>query len=138
MRTPATVTGGASVGTLAQVDDVDDGSGGDSIDTPYTPLNNTTWPSDTDLIFTPGTNKVTLTVQRPLIRLVAQDGFENLRASLLFENAFPDASDSPAIIQTALTDAAESLGPKATYIHKRLLCDVEYLAKLSCLVSCDE
>ena len=37
------------------------------------------WPSDTDILFLPGTMKVMLTVQRPLIRLVIQDAIEHVR-----------------------------------------------------------
>lgn len=134
---PETVTGGASVNTLAHVDGVDEDSTSDSVDTPGTPMNNTVWPSDTDLKFTPGTNKVSLTLQRPLIRVIVQDAFENFRAALLFDNAFPDAGASPGLILAALVAAAESRGPRATHIHKRLLCDVDYVASLSRLVSSD-
>ncbi|KAH9177872.1 hypothetical protein EDB89DRAFT_2064251 [Lactarius sanguifluus] len=47
---------------------------------------------DTDLVFVEGTTKIMLTSQRPLIRAIAQDAIENLRASMLFRNAFPDVT----------------------------------------------
>ena len=43
-----------------------------------------TWPTETDLLVVPGTNRVTLSVQLPTMRLVLQDTFEFVWASLVF------------------------------------------------------
>jgi hypothetical protein len=97
--------------------------------------NQAMWPAETDLIFVPGTNKVMLMAQHPLIRTVIQDGIENVRASLLFEDAFPDATSIPAVTRDALIDAAWSHIPRALGIHSRLQGDDEYVARMSRLVS---
>jgi hypothetical protein len=76
-----------------------------------------------------------LTMQLPLIRTVVQDAFENLRASLLFENAFPDSHLTILFVRKNLIGAARSHLPRAVDIHKRLLIDDGYLEKLSRLVS---
>jgi hypothetical protein len=94
-----------------------------------------TWPIDTDLIYLPGSKKVKLTMQMPLVRMVVQDAFENLRASLLFEDAFPDPNVTILFVRKNLIGAARSHLPRVEDIHKRLLCDNEYLNNLSPLVS---
>ena len=93
------------------------------------------WPSDTDLVVSPGTNKVTLTIQRPLIRMILQDAFENLRVSLLFKHAFPDAVLIPTFISLALIAATKAQRTRALDIYKRLICDEGYLVQLARLVS---
>jgi hypothetical protein len=125
------VSGSASVGSLTQATDVDtlDDTSQESL--AAAPA----WAVDTDLIFTPGTNKLTLTQQRPLIRFVIQDAFEYLRASLLFTHAFPDAGVYPARIRAALVAGAKCHYPKSSEILHRLMCDDEYLAIMSRLVS---
>ncbi|KAN0140500.1 hypothetical protein V8E53_001709, partial [Lactarius tabidus] len=45
---------------------------------------------NTDLVFADGSNKLMLTNQRPIIRVIVRDATELLRASLVFTNAFPD------------------------------------------------
>jgi len=99
------------------------------------PGNDVVWPIDTDIIYVAGTTKVMLTVQRPVMRTVIQDAFENVHASLLFNCAFPDASVIPSTIRGALVAAAWSNVPRASNIHTRLLTDEEFLAKMSRLVS---
>jgi hypothetical protein len=125
--------------TLADVDTSQDaGSGGGTTDIPLAldkPDN--VWPKDTDLIFTPGTNKVMLTLQLPLMRAVMQDAFERVRFFLLFSNAFPDAIAVLDAVKTALTSASSgSTNPRAWIIHDRLLSDEEYASKMIRLVSC--
>jgi len=95
----------------------------------------TTWPVDTDLIFAPGTSKVMLKAQCPLIWKIIQEAFENIHASLLFDNAFPDAFSIPAITSDALVAAAWSQLLKGLTIHSRLMADHEYMVKISPLVS---
>ena len=93
------------------------------------------WPPETDLIFAPGTNTVMLTMQSPLLCLVVQDAFENLRAALLVENAFPNACLASTFIQDSLTSGARAHLPGAAEILVRLETDLVYRAKLLPLVS---
>jgi len=93
------------------------------------------WPSDTEIILFPGTNKVMLTVQSPLIRLIFQDAFEHLRASLLFIHAFPDPALTRSMISEALGVVPQSHLPRAANIRHRLELDNKYLSKMCCLVS---
>ena len=91
------------------------------------------WPSDTDILFLPGTMKVMLMVQRPLIRLVIQDAIEHVRKSLLFEAAFPDTHLVMTFTRNALL-AGSTLYNWAVDIHNRLVCDHDYLNKMTRLV----
>jgi hypothetical protein len=79
--TSGTISGSTGFSSVTQADGVNtspEGSGGGA-DAPLVPDQpDTTWPSDTELIVVPGTNKVMLTIQCPLLRLVFQDAFENL------------------------------------------------------------
>jgi hypothetical protein len=101
------------------------------------------WPADTDLKVLPGPHKkVILTIQSTPLRTVIQDSFEHLRASLLFEHAFPDSVLVLLFIRNALVTAAErcgpTLGPVAMSIRSRLLNDNDYFLKISPLVSTSE
>jgi len=93
------------------------------------------WPPETDLILTPGTNTVMLTLQHALVRLVVRDSFENLRATLLVENAFPNAHLVLTFIQDALTSAARAHLPDSADILEWLETDLAYRARLLSLVS---
>jgi hypothetical protein len=76
-----------------------------------------------------------LTLQLLLIHTVLQDAFENLRASLLIEHAFPDPHLTILFIRKHLVGAARSHLPRTVNIHRCLLIDNTYLEKLSHLVS---
>jgi hypothetical protein len=93
------------------------------------------WPEITNLCTVPGTTRVTLSIQTPLIRLVIQDAFEHVRASLLFKHAYPNPIVVIGVVKGALLSAAESHRPSASSIHNRLLHDDPYMFKMSCLVS---
>ena len=67
----------ASGATVAGVS-VDTVPGGRPIGTSVNSGSQLVWPTETDLIYVPGTMKVMLTLQSPLIRTVLQDGIENL------------------------------------------------------------
>ncbi|KAI9445639.1 hypothetical protein BJY52DRAFT_1194228 [Lactarius psammicola] len=69
------------------------------------------WPTDTDLVLPPGTTKLMLTSQQPLVRAVVQDAIKNLRASLMFSHAFPDAIVAFSFTKESLIAAAESHKP---------------------------
>ena len=94
------------------------------------------WPLDTELVITPGTkNKVLLTAQRYMPRLVIHSAFEYLRASLLFVHAYPDQDLSANFIRDALITAAYARGQDASTLHKRLISDEDWVATAAPLVS---
>jgi hypothetical protein len=88
-----------------------------------------------DLILFPGTTKIMLTLQLPLVYMVLQNAFENLQAALLFEHAFLDLNLTVLFIRKTLVGAARSHLPRAVNIHRHLLVNNVYLDKLSHLVS---
>ncbi len=73
-----------------------------------------------DLIYVEGSTKLLLTNQCPLIQAIIQDVIENLRASLLFNNAFPDATITFTLTRDALNAAAESHKPGGALVQQRL------------------
>jgi hypothetical protein len=93
------------------------------------------WPADTEIKFIPGTDRVRLTMQGAPLRKVIQDAFENVRASILFEHAFPDVVLALSFIRDALITAAGHGGPTTISIYSRLMSDNEYLLKIVPLVS---
>ena len=72
--------------------------------------------------------------QHLLIRVIIQDGIENLRANILFENGFPDMHIAIAYTRTSLLAAARSHYPGASFIHRHLLSDEDYMGHLIPLV----
>src|SRR5260221_3342130 len=99
-----------------------------------TPQANHEWPSETEIVLFPGTNKVLLTLQTVLMRLIFQDAFEHLRASLLFIHAFPDPALTRSMISEVLGAATQSHLPRAAIIRNRLELDEDYMAKMCRLV----
>lgn len=91
------------------------------------------WPADTNLVFLPGTRKVTLTCQRPVVCVVVQDGMEKVRADLLFNHAFPDPAVALFNIREALLSSALQRRV-ASDIHRRLVFDDDYMDTLVPLV----
>lgn len=92
------------------------------------------WPADTNIVFSPGSNKIALTCQRPLIRVVIQDAMENVRADLLFKNAYPDPAVALVTIKESLL-ASASRHPGASSIRRRLVFDEQYMTGMIPLVS---
>ena len=92
------------------------------------------WPENTNILFPVGSSKVMLTLQRPLLCGVIQDAIDNMRASLLFDNALPDATLSLQFARDSLTTAAQGCCPEAAVICHRLQEDVEYFNQLVPLV----
>ncbi|KAI0254978.1 hypothetical protein BJV78DRAFT_1151819 [Lactifluus subvellereus] len=88
------------------------------------------WPVDTDIIFASGTNRMALTGQRPLVRLVIQDAIEILRASLVLVNAFPDADLTISLVKDALLSAVDQYLPATSCMHARLEKDEQYFTKI--------
>ena len=93
-------------------------------------------PADSsELLFAPDSNRLMLTLQRPLLRLVIQESFENLQASLLFNHAFPKSRLALHYIKDALIGAANTYRPGSEQIYQRLIYDNDYMLKLAPLVS---
>ena len=86
---------------------------------------------DTDLVFPPGVTKLMLTSQQPLIRAVIQDAFENMRASLMFNNTFPDGILALTLAKESVIIAADNLKPGTAVVQHRLEADDEYLARMA-------
>ncbi len=90
----------------------------------------TTWPHETELLFPSDSTKVQIKLQHPLIRGVLSDANNNIQASLLFVNVFPDAQLALSFASDSLMTAAESSLPKTAAIHLRFKEDQEYFSKL--------
>jgi hypothetical protein len=95
----------------------------------------TEWPADTDIVFPPGGTRVMLTLQRPLMRAIIQTAIEELRATLIFSNAFPDGILAMSFIRHCLNVAAEKHCPAALSIRRCLIHDEDYALKISPLGS---
>lgn len=97
------------------------------------------WPADTDIIFPLGGtrdgNRVMLTIQRPLLRLVIHDAIDELRACLIFNDAFPHGILAMSFARHSLNVAAEKHCPAALSISRRLIHDDDYAVKISPVVS---
>jgi hypothetical protein len=100
------------------------------------------WPSETELVYVDGTNRIKLSVQSEILRSIFHTAFENVRYSLIFEHAFPIAVIIPCILRKAVVAAAEThrfangrYNSLAACVHQRMLSDVEYEAKMIRLVS---
>ena len=98
------------------------------------PSQTTTWSGETELLTVPGTNKIMLTVQRPLMCAVFQEAFDRTRAALVFRNAFPNVYDTIEMINNNLMTAAKA-NPRGGNIFNRLVIDGDYTTKMSHLVS---
>ncbi|KAH8980460.1 hypothetical protein EDB92DRAFT_1974433 [Lactarius akahatsu] len=84
----------------------------------------------TDLVFPDGSTKLLLRHQQPVIRTIVQKAIENLRATLIFQDAFPDGSVAFAFSKDALSAAAVSHKLGRAIVQHRLEVDDEYVAKL--------
>ena len=93
------------------------------------------WPTETDLVFASGSNRLKLTSQSPIVRSVIVEGIENLRAAMLFTDAFPDVCSALTLIKDSLLTSASYLLPAAADVLDRLKVDPDYLSKVTLLVS---
>ncbi|KAF8264431.1 hypothetical protein EI94DRAFT_1703253 [Lactarius quietus] len=89
------------------------------------------WPIETSLILTQGSNKLKLTHQRPMVRVVIQEAIEHLWATMMFNNAFPEFCVALRLIKDCLFTAANHLKPGSTGIYVRLEEDPEYLSRIT-------
>lgn len=93
------------------------------------------WPAETDLVFASGSNRLKLTSQTPIVRSVIVEAIENLRAAMLFTDAFPDVCSALTLIKDCLLTSASYLLPGAADVLDRLKVDPDYLSKVTLLVS---
>ncbi|KAN0124676.1 hypothetical protein V8E53_012645 [Lactarius tabidus] len=89
------------------------------------------WPTETDLHFIPGSTRITLTGQQPTVRMVIGDAIDNVRVSLVFIDAFPDAACMTEFVREGLLSAAARRGPATAAVLKRLQEDEEYFSTIS-------
>ena len=95
---------------------------GPSVNAPVVGPAPVVWPSDTDLVFVPGSNRLILTVQSPPVCAIIHDAFDNTQALLFFDHSFPDATMMPTLLGGCyLTVAAESHNPRALVIRSQLI-----------------
>ncbi|KAN0114068.1 hypothetical protein V8E52_007044, partial [Russula decolorans] len=106
---PGPTSSPLSAGEVTVVDDINRTQVGNSSAAKDTvTVTQPIWPTETDLVYVTGTNKVKLSLQSRLLQAIFKDAFENVRRDLLFEHAFPDAVAIPAVVRKALVSAAEA------------------------------
>ena len=101
--------------------------------TPESVSPHVTWPAHTNLVFHRG--KLLLTNQHPIVRVVITSAIENLKAAMLFNNAFPDVCSALTLIKDCLFTAANCLKPGSASILEQLENDATYLLEIMPLVS---
>ncbi|KAH8976820.1 hypothetical protein EDB92DRAFT_1823134 [Lactarius akahatsu] len=92
------------------------------------------WPANTNLLFAPGVTRVLLARQRQLIRDIVRLAVDDLRATLIFNDTFPDGILATCFIRSSLNTAAEKVvkkKPAASSIQERLLADDDYVLKIA-------
>ena len=93
------------------------------------------WPTETDLVFASGSNRLKLTSQSPIVCSVIVEGIENLWAAMLFTDTFLDVCSVLTLIKDSLLTLASYLLPAAADVLDRLKVDPDYLSKVTLLVS---
>ena len=93
-----------------------------------------TWPTETDIIFLPGSNKLLLTVQHPIMHLVIQEAIKWTRANIMCGNVFPNAIDILKYIKDAFLAAADE-NHQAVDICCYIVVNHVYFIKMSHLMS---
>ena len=128
----------ANTGSVSVGDDMSsshEGSNGRNapVNVVATPGPSKHWPSETDIIYPLGTNKIMLTVQRPLMKAIFQDTFERIHVAMVLQNSFPNAYETVEMITDSLITAAKS-NEQATNIHNCLVIDGDYATAMTHLV----
>ncbi|KAF8269645.1 hypothetical protein EI94DRAFT_1699341 [Lactarius quietus] len=78
-----------------------------------------------------GLNKLKLTHKRPMVRAVIQEAIEQLRAMMMFNNAFPEFCVALGLIKDCLFTVANILKPGSAGIYIQLKEDPEYLSRIT-------
>ncbi|KAF8257272.1 hypothetical protein EI94DRAFT_1709311 [Lactarius quietus] len=102
----------------------------DDVVTPKPTLSPLPSTAQTDLCFVPRSTRIILTRQRPIVCMVIQEAIDNVQASLLFVDAFPDSNCALKYIQDGLITAAERQCPAAADFLTRLQEDNEYMSAI--------
>ncbi|KAH8977649.1 hypothetical protein EDB92DRAFT_1822172 [Lactarius akahatsu] len=92
------------------------------------------WPANTNLLFAPGMTRVLLARQRQLICDIVWLTVNDLWATLIFNNTFPDGILATCFIRSSLNTAAKKVvkkKPAASSIQERLLADDDYVLKIA-------
>lgn len=99
------------------------------------------WPAETEIIDVPG-QRLGLSAQSPLLKLILKIAFEKLKIALVFDNAFPSAQDMPRFLRACVTDAARDhtnrdgrYNASADCVLQRIISSVDYESKIIRLVS---
>ena len=87
-----------------------------------------------DLVFTPGSTKVMLTLQNPLVQAVIRGSFDLLRVSIVFTDAFPNAPLASLLVKEALLRSAQNK-PGGGCVYERIQHDTLYFCKILPVVS---
>lgn len=90
------------------------------------------WPVETHLTRPEGGTKIGLKMQHPTVRRVLSAAIDNVEASVLWKDAFPDPVISEQFARESLLDAAKQLG--IVSIAERLRTDTDYVTTLAFLV----
>ena len=90
--------------------------------------------TSSDLRFVPGTNRILLNSQHPIVNRVIVDAIENIRVSLLFLDAFPDAARAAEFTRDGLLTSATKQGSAGAAVYKQLRDDDDYLSVIAPLV----
>jgi len=61
-----------------------------------------------DLVFAPGSTKVMLTLQNPLVQAIIQGSFDLLHVSIVFTDAFPNTPLASLLVKEALLRSAQN------------------------------
>src|SRR5258708_21460703 len=91
--------------------------------------------NDADLFIVPGSKRLILFAQMPLIQVIIQDAIEGLQGLMLFNHVFPSAAQVIEFVQDSLLVVANRYRPAASIIYGRLNKDKAYLSMMICLVS---
>ena len=87
-----------------------------------------------DLVFAPGSTKVMLTLQNPLVQAVIRGSFDRLRISIVFTDAFLNAPLASLFVKEALLRSAQNR-PGGGCVYERIQHDTLYFCKILPLVS---
>ncbi|KAF8270722.1 hypothetical protein EI94DRAFT_1698593 [Lactarius quietus] len=79
----------------------------------------------------PGSNKLKLTNQCPVVHTVLHESIELLQAAMLFNHGFPDVCVALGLIKDCLLTAADQLNPISVDVLDRLKWDADYVLRIT-------
>jgi hypothetical protein len=93
-----------------------------------------TWPTHTNLVFQPGTNKILLTAQEFHVRIIIQDAIDKVHTNLLSINTYPTLKAAHDIIKDTLLSSAKLHFPGTLHVHNHIQSDANYIVVITHLV----